>query len=73
MFPIDLTFDATDVELNDIKMLVTDFKLQVQYAISQNEENEEHIEHDLAQLFPMVLTDLYAFCAFENISLDFLQ
>lgn len=37
MFPIDLTFDVTDVELNDIKMLVIDFKLQVQYAVSQNE------------------------------------
>ncbi|BBN70469.1 hypothetical protein Prudu_1482S000400 [Prunus dulcis] len=37
MFPTDLTFDATAVELNDIKMLVADFKFHVQKAASKND------------------------------------
>ncbi|KAL6288513.1 hypothetical protein ACE6H2_006023 [Prunus campanulata] len=176
MFPTYLTFDATNVKLNDIKMLVTDFKLQVQHAASKNDAfsfrfvrchpllqgsrqrfiypiatvlmfeyhkshgnylwsgynnfvmrtmtidilgainiteyfeeiyhlggrtytntakdeleyiqngyihiyvgvrdvvmNEEHIEHVLAQLFPMVLKNLNAFCVLKKLSLDFLQ
>ncbi|CAL9007241.1 unnamed protein product [Prunus brigantina] len=178
MFPTEIIFDATAVELNDVKMLVADFKLHVQAAASNNDAfrfrflrchpllqgsrqrfmyplstlllfeyleskgnffwneydifatdgrmidilgtingskdfeeiynwggrtyddtgrdeleyirnvythisqlqgvcdaamNEERIEHDLSQLFPTVLTCLYAFCANKHISLDFLQ
>ncbi|KAL6288512.1 hypothetical protein ACE6H2_006022 [Prunus campanulata] len=175
MFTTYLTFDATYVKLNDIKMLVTDFKLQVQHVASKNDAfnfrfvrchpllqgsrqrfiyhiatmlmfeyykshgnylwsrynnfvirirtidilgavngsedfekiyhqsgrtytntardelenirngymhinrgvhdaatNEGHIEHVLAQLFPMVLKNLNAFCALEKLSFDFL-